>query len=168
MSNIKNITIKKIQNEKLYNLAVLDDESYVANGVVVHNCRSTLVPITMYEQFTPTETIEVEDEDGEKKEVDINKFIDDNIGKGFSRYTCCEPKKENEFQSEIIEEKIVEKQKHEITDPGVDIKIELINDTTELYKYSKNGFLFKEITIVYKSNERIDGQYESVTHKDIE
>lgn len=133
------------------------------------NCRSTLVPITMYEQFTPTESIEVEDEDGKKKEVDINKFIDDNIGKGFSRYTCCDhPEKENETQSEIIEEKIIEKQKHEITDPDVDIKIELINDTTEAYKYSKNGILFKEITIVYKSNERIEGQYESVIHKDIE
>ena len=29
----------------LYNLSVEDDESYIANGIVVHNCRCTLVPI---------------------------------------------------------------------------------------------------------------------------
>lgn len=30
----------------LYNLSVENDESYIANGFVVHNCRSTLVPVT--------------------------------------------------------------------------------------------------------------------------
>lgn len=29
----------------VYNLAVDEDESYIANGIVVHNCRSTLVPL---------------------------------------------------------------------------------------------------------------------------
>lgn len=44
MSNIKSIVKKRIENQRLYNLAVQDDESYVANGIVVHNCKSRLVP----------------------------------------------------------------------------------------------------------------------------
>lgn len=32
--------------EDVWNLAVLDDESYVAEGLIVHNCRSLLIPIT--------------------------------------------------------------------------------------------------------------------------
>lgn len=32
--------------DKVYNLAVRDDESYHANGIIVHNCRSILIPIT--------------------------------------------------------------------------------------------------------------------------
>lgn len=30
----------------VYNLGVEEDKSYVANGIVVHNCRCTLIPIT--------------------------------------------------------------------------------------------------------------------------
>ena len=30
----------------MWNLAVLDDESHVARSVIVHNCRSVLVPVT--------------------------------------------------------------------------------------------------------------------------
>ncbi len=75
MSNIKSITKKKIQNETLWNLAVKTDESYVANDIVVHNCRSTLIPITKYEEFKPTESI---------KGVSPDKFIEENKGAGFS------------------------------------------------------------------------------------
>ena len=50
MSRIKSIIKKTIKDEKLYNLAVEIDESYVANDIVVHNCRSTLIPITKYEE----------------------------------------------------------------------------------------------------------------------
>lgn len=32
-------------NGMVYNLAVEDDETYVAEGVIVHNCRTTLIPI---------------------------------------------------------------------------------------------------------------------------
>ena len=40
-------SIKKIKvEEPTFNLAVSEDESYTANGIIVHNCRSTLVPIT--------------------------------------------------------------------------------------------------------------------------
>lgn len=45
MSRIVSIKRKQITTEKLYNLAVEKDESYVANGIVVHNCRSMLTPI---------------------------------------------------------------------------------------------------------------------------
>lgn len=40
------------------------------------NCRSTLVPVTIYEEFTPDTEV-----DGE----DIEKFIDENKGKGFAK-----------------------------------------------------------------------------------
>ena len=33
----------------VYNLGVEDDESYIANGIVVHNCRCILVPVTRFE-----------------------------------------------------------------------------------------------------------------------
>lgn len=40
---IKSIT--KSQDQKIvFNLSVADDESYVLNGVVSHNCRCTLAP----------------------------------------------------------------------------------------------------------------------------
>lgn len=44
MSKIKSIRRLRITTERLYNLAVQDDESYIANGVVVHNCKSTMNP----------------------------------------------------------------------------------------------------------------------------
>jgi len=44
-------------HRRLYNLSVEGDESYVVNGVVVHNCRSLLIPVTrddmMAHPFTP-------------------------------------------------------------------------------------------------------------------
>jgi len=51
MSRIKSIKRKKIINETLHNLAVKEDESYIANNVVVHNCRSLLVYITSNEDY---------------------------------------------------------------------------------------------------------------------
>lgn len=76
MAQIVRITRKKISSEKLYNLAVEDDESYIANGVVVHNCRSLLIPITIYEQMTPSEKV---------GKQDINAFIEENKGVGFPK-----------------------------------------------------------------------------------
>lgn len=47
MQEIKITAIKKKHiTGKLYNLAVENDETYIANGIVVHNCRSLLVPVT--------------------------------------------------------------------------------------------------------------------------
>jgi hypothetical protein len=45
MSRIKRINKIKISSETLHNLEVKDDESYVADGIVVHNCRSYMEPI---------------------------------------------------------------------------------------------------------------------------
>jgi hypothetical protein len=42
MSKIKSIIRKNIKDETLMNLAVREDESFVANGIVVHNCKSYL------------------------------------------------------------------------------------------------------------------------------
>jgi len=42
MAKIKRITRKRIHTETLMNLAVKEDESFVANEIVVHNCKSYL------------------------------------------------------------------------------------------------------------------------------
>jgi len=48
LSRIKKI--KRVPFEgTVYNLEVADDHTYYANGVLVHNCRSILVPITTFE-----------------------------------------------------------------------------------------------------------------------
>lgn len=39
-------SIKNSPPEIVYNLSVLNDESYIANGIIVHNCRSCLIPAT--------------------------------------------------------------------------------------------------------------------------
>ena len=44
MHTEKIVTIQRIQPEPVYNISVAVDESYTANGVVVHNCRSRLIP----------------------------------------------------------------------------------------------------------------------------
>lgn len=45
MAKVISIIKKQIITETLHNLAVQDDESYVANGIVVHNCNSSIEPI---------------------------------------------------------------------------------------------------------------------------
>ena len=52
MKSVKIISIKKKQfNGKMYNIAVEGNETYVANGIAVHNCRSTIVPVFAYEDY---------------------------------------------------------------------------------------------------------------------
>jgi SPP1 gp7 family putative phage head morphogenesis protein len=112
------------------------------------NCRSALVPITMYEQFTPTESIEIEDENGETKEIDINKFIDDNIGKGFSRYT--QEIKPIEIKEEVKKEEIIQPQ---VTDQGVEIET-IFEGSTETIKYFLNGKVFQESISIYEDESK--------------
>lgn len=77
MSRIKSITKQYInEDDRLWNLAVKEDESYIANGIVVHNCRSLLIPLTVFDKWTPTEKV---------GKVDIETFIKDNLGKGFGK-----------------------------------------------------------------------------------
>lgn len=40
MARIKTIIRKKIEEQHLHNLSVEGDESFIAQGVVVHNCKS--------------------------------------------------------------------------------------------------------------------------------
>lgn len=77
MSKITSIIKKKITSETLWNLAVEVDESFVANDIVVHNCRSTLIPLTKYEEFTPTKSI---------RGMDPKDFVDENKSAGFAYY----------------------------------------------------------------------------------
>ena len=50
-------SIKKIPYSGIvYNLGVDEDESYIANGIIVHNCRCFTIPLTRYEtEKTPVE-----------------------------------------------------------------------------------------------------------------
>lgn len=45
---IKSIT-REAFDGTVYNLGVAEDHSYFAEGVLVHNCRSIIVPVTQYE-----------------------------------------------------------------------------------------------------------------------
>lgn len=53
LQKIKSLKLRKITTERLWNLAVEKDESYVANKIVVHNCRSIWVEILHREVFKP-------------------------------------------------------------------------------------------------------------------
>jgi len=50
MKGLKIKSIKKINySGNVHNISVKDDETYFANGMLVHNCRSVLVPILIGE-----------------------------------------------------------------------------------------------------------------------
>lgn len=55
MTRIRKITRKQITTEKLYNLSVKEDETFIANGIVVHNCKSFIRPIL---KLKPNQKIE--------------------------------------------------------------------------------------------------------------
>ena len=63
----------------VYNLGVDEDESYVANGIVVHNCRCRVIAITAPE-------VEREIKAGRGIEVSSKKLPSDLIDKGFMKY----------------------------------------------------------------------------------
>jgi hypothetical protein len=45
MGNVLKIIKFNIENQTLHNIAVDIDESYIASGVVVHNCKSYYQPV---------------------------------------------------------------------------------------------------------------------------
>lgn len=47
-----------ICTDYVWNIAVLDDESYVADGLIVHNCRSVVVPITAIDGWDEQESLQ--------------------------------------------------------------------------------------------------------------
>ena len=135
MSKIKSIIKKKIEVETLWNLAVEGDESYIADGVVVHNCRSLLIPITKYEDYKADKTTN----DG----TNIDKFIDDVTDKtGFSR-----------FHVEQLPKEVEEKKRPEITDPLVDFRTESTSKV-DVITYSLGGVDFQVSTITYENEEK--------------
>ncbi len=48
----------------VYNLSVEDDESYTANGIIVHNCRCMIIPVTSNIPFTVSLPTKVEPDTG--------------------------------------------------------------------------------------------------------
>lgn len=68
------VSIVDVDNkEDLFNLAVADDETYVANDVIVHNCRSVLIEVVLDEDIDATKFL-TDAEKGELKGL---------AGKGF-------------------------------------------------------------------------------------
>jgi hypothetical protein len=95
------------------------------------NCRSLLVPITKYESYEP---------DTKVGSIPIDKFIDDRIGDGFSRYALPEKKKPKKVS---------------IHDKGVTHSTAVVSETEDLITYSINGKPFKEVSVIYDS-ERLN------------
>lgn len=91
------------------------------------NCRSTLIPITKYENFTPTEKI---------RGQTTQEFIEENKGKGFGKYS-----------------KKAEPKKPEITDQGVEFET-VLDGAVEIIKYSFKGQVFEEIINTYEDESR--------------
>lgn len=90
------------------------------------NCRSTLIPITKYESFKPTESI---------RGMPVDEFIEENKGKGFSKFTKEKPL--------------------EITDPGVDYEMASPDKFTSVYTYSKDGVPFYEVTLTFEDDTKL-------------
>lgn len=44
MQSEKIKSIRRIEPDVVFNLSVMQDESYTANGIIVHNCRSRTIP----------------------------------------------------------------------------------------------------------------------------
>jgi SPP1 gp7 family putative phage head morphogenesis protein len=101
-------------------------------------CRSTLIPITKYEEFTPTKSIQG---------MSPNEFIEQNKGAGFSKYIL-----EKQTENEPLEIK-EEKKKIEITDEGVEFET-LFEGSKEVIKYSLNGKVFQETISIYDDETR--------------
>jgi hypothetical protein len=125
MSNIKSIIKKRITNETLWNLAVEDDESYIANGVIVHNCRSILIPITRFEDWQADYVT--------NSGKNVDKFLQENVvDKGFSIYS----------------------HNPQITDRGVNISTDFPDEVTEVFTYSLEEGPFQTTTVVYKDKDK--------------
>lgn len=106
---------------------VIMEGSDVAVPPLHFNCRSLLIPITKYEEYEPDSKA--------NNGQGIDKFIDENIGKGFSRFTS------NEAVKSI-----------DITDPSVTFKKEISDDgLTHVTFYSLN-----EYKNFYKVTEQFD------------
>jgi SPP1 gp7 family putative phage head morphogenesis protein len=99
------------------------------------NCRSTLIPITKYEKFTPTESI---------RGMSPNDFIDENKGEGFAKYSVKE-------QSEQLEK--TEIRLPEITDKGVELVVEY-SDKQDTTTYSLNKKEFQKTIVTYEDDKK--------------
>lgn len=61
---IDKITTEVVENQVMYNLTVLDDSSYVANGIVAHNCGLVIAPGSVSD-YLPT-SMEKDSETGDR------------------------------------------------------------------------------------------------------
>lgn len=125
--------------------AGLDGKIFEAGNAPVppmhFNCRSVLIPITKYEEFE----VDTKSNTGQN----IDKFIDQNLGTGFSKY-----------KKNIKTEPALQKNP---TDPGVDFKIVINGNVQETIYSFENKPFYKTITthdannnVLSLKNERIE------------
>lgn len=135
MSKIKSIKKHKIKDETLWNLAIEGDESYIANGFAVHNCRSVLIPITKYEEW--------QQDDVTNSGENVEKFLEKNVAeKGFAVYAQEKPP--------------------QITDPNVEMLLEC-SGRSEITTYSLNGKPFQISICTYEDDAKT--KIKSIEHK---
>ncbi|MDZ4343573.1 MAG: phage minor head protein, partial [Candidatus Binatia bacterium] len=94
VASVKQQALRRVV--KLYNLSVKDDESYIVGcGVVVHNCRSIVVPVVVGEVVDEADFITPEDV-GHAKELADAKFL---------AYNPDQPRNVTVFHPYIIEQR---------------------------------------------------------------
>lgn len=103
------------------------------------NCRSTVIPITKYEKFTPTESI---------RGQTVDKFIEEKKGSGFSKFN---------LDLDVKKEPSIE-------DPGVEVET-IYELKKEIVKYSLNKIVFQETHIEYEDESK--QKIASLKHKKI-
>ena len=86
MARILSMTRKQITTETLHNIAVREDESYIANGIVVHNCKSYIVPILSLDKGMKIEKFTPRSIEG-KSNADILKSIQ--FAETIKHCSCC-------------------------------------------------------------------------------
>jgi len=109
------------------------------------NCRSVLVPITKYEEWSSDEVT--------NSGKNVEKFLEEEVSdKGFSVYRIEEPVKAVEEPNVITPLP----QRPKITDDGVDISTEFPDGLTEIITYSINGEAFQKTTVLYKDDTKLE------------
>lgn len=106
------------------------------------NCRSVLVPITKFEEWSQDKVT--------NSGKNVDKFLEQNVtDKGFSVYAHVESAREHV------------KKRPEITDPQTSFITEIISPTEEHYTYRQNGVSFEKVIIVYTDESK-----KTIKHKD--
>lgn len=99
------LLVQECEPEQVYNISVQEDESYIANGIVVHNCRSDLVPLPITEEIDESRIYENRDfSDALKDPAQVDKAFQ-NIDKFNEKYRVSKYVLDQDLQARIMFEK---------------------------------------------------------------